>query len=63
MSKSPKYIAYNVTERKDGESYWNRIGGAFEFTTKDGREGISIPDLNLVLTVPKDDETDAAQGE
>lgn len=56
MSNKPKFIAYNVTDRKDDKSYWNRIGGAFEFSTADGRKGINIPALNLVLTEPKEEE-------
>jgi len=33
--KSPTHIAYHVREGKDGDSYWNRIGVAWQH--KDGK--------------------------
>lgn len=58
MTNKPNYICYNVQPRKNSDDFWQRIGGAFEFTTKDGEIGVRIPDLNLVLMPPKP-ETDA----
>lgn len=54
--------AYIVNPRKDKDDYWNGIGGAFKFTTKDGRTGYKVPSLNVVIMEPKgeDDLADAA---
>lgn len=53
MSNSIDFNVYNVTPRKDKEDFWNSLGGAFKFTTEDGRHGISVPALRLVLLEPK----------
>lgn len=50
------YKVFNVVKRKDKEDFWNSLGGAFKFKTEDGREGINIPSLNLVLLEPKEEE-------
>ena len=34
-NKQPKFIAYHVREGKNDESFWTRIGAAFEH--KDGK--------------------------
>ncbi len=47
------YKVYNVSARKDKDDFWNSLGGAFHFKTQDGRDGINIPSLNLVLLEPK----------
>lgn len=51
----PDFTAYIVTQRKDKDDFWNRIGGCFKFKTKDGREGIRVPSLNLVILERRDD--------
>ena len=56
MNNQPTFTVYNVTSRKGKDDFWQKIGGGFEFTTKDGRYGIQIPALNLVLLEPKEDE-------
>ena len=56
MSTKIDYKVYNVTQRKDKDDFWNPIGGAFIFHAKDGRIGISIPNLKLVLMEPKPEE-------
>ncbi|MAE51589.1 MAG: hypothetical protein CMH27_07245 [Micavibrio sp.] len=53
MTKAVDFKAYLVTPRKDKEDFWNGIGGAFKFKTEDGREGIRVPTLNLVIIEPK----------
>lgn len=58
--KSIDYKVYNVTPRKDADARWNSVGGAFRFKTKDGRDGINIPNLNLVLVEPKDHRKESA---
>lgn len=60
MSNKIDYRAFIVTKRKGKDDFWNGIGGAFKFTTEDGREGINIPSLNLVLLEPKPDEEEDA---
>jgi len=57
------YKVYNVSPRKDADAFWNNVGGAFRFTTKDGRQGINIPNLNLVLVEPKADNDNPKQQE
>jgi hypothetical protein len=59
MSKQPTYKASVVTKRKDKDDFWHSVGGAFAFETKDGRKGIKVPSLNLVLLEPKDGEETA----
>ena len=49
------FKVYNVRERKDADDFWNNLGGAFRFKTQDGRNGINIPSLNLVLIEPKEE--------
>lgn len=62
MSNQPDYKAFNVVNRKNKDDFWNRLGGAFKFQTDDGREGISIPAMNIVLLEPKpEDENSAVQ--
>ncbi len=61
MSNQPDYKAFNVVKRKGQDDFWNRLGGAFKFETEDGREGISIPALNIVLLEPKADENTEGQ--
>lgn len=56
MSTVIDFKVYNVVKRKDKDDFWNSLGGAFKFTTEDGREGVTIPSLNLVLLQPKEDE-------
>lgn len=51
--KTVDYKVYSVTPRKEKDDFWNNLGGAFCFKTKDGRNGIKIPALNLVLLEPK----------
>ncbi len=55
MTKKIDYKTYIVTKRKDKDDFWNGIGGAFKFETEDGREGIRVPSLNLVLLEPKEE--------
>jgi len=57
MSIQVDYRVYNVVKRKGKDDFWNTLGGAFCFQTEDGRAGISIPSLNLVLLEPKAEET------
>ena len=56
MTKTVDFNAYIVTKRKDKDDFWNGIGGAFKFKTDDGREGIRVPSLNLVIIEPKEGE-------
>ncbi len=56
MSTQIDYKVYNVVKRKDKDDYWNRLGGAFTFQTEDGRNGINVPALNLVMLEPKQEE-------
>jgi hypothetical protein len=49
------FKVFNVSPRKDGDTFWNNIGGAFYFKTQDNRQGINIPSLNVVLIEPKDE--------
>ncbi len=61
MRNKPDFKASIVTKRKGKDDFWNNIGGAFKFTTEDGREGINVPSLNLVLLEPKlEDEDDSS---
>ena len=53
MNNKPDFNVYNVVPRKGKDDYWNTLGGAFKFTTEDGREGLTIPALRLVLLEPK----------
>ena len=62
MSPISHYNASIVTSRKDKDDYWNSIGRAFPFKTKDGRQGIRIPSLNVVLMEPKDGDDTAENG-
>jgi hypothetical protein len=57
------FKAYNVTTGKDGKSYWNSLGGAFEFTTDDGRTGFNIPNMNIVVIQPKEEAQAAPPAE
>ncbi len=54
--KNTEYKAYLVTPRKEKDDFWNGIGSAFPFETKDGRIGFKVPSLNLVVIEPKDNE-------
>ena len=54
------YSIYNVSARKDKDDFWNNLGGAFKFKTQDGRDGINIPSLNLVLLEPKEERKESA---
>ena len=56
MSTKIDYKVYNVVKRKNKDDFWNSLGGAFIFRTEDGRNGISIPNLKLVLLEPKQEE-------
>lgn len=35
-SKTPSHIAYNVRDRSDGESFWMRIGSAWQHADGQG---------------------------
>lgn len=56
MSNQPAYKASVVTPRKNKDDFWHSVGGAFAFETKDGRKGIKVPSMNLVLLQPKEGE-------
>ena len=56
MSTKIDFKVYNVVKRKGKDDFWNTLGGAFSFETEDGRKGITIPALNLLLLEPKQDE-------
>lgn len=58
MSTKVDYKVFNVVRRKDKDDFWNNLGGAFIFRTEDGRNGITIPALNLILLEPKPEEQD-----
>ena len=55
--KNIDYKVYNVSPRADKDDFWNNLGGAFVFEAKDGRAGINIPSLNLVLLEPKEEQS------
>lgn len=56
MSTQIDFKVYNVTKRTGKDDFWNPVGGAFIFQTKDGRTGISVPNFKLVLIEPKPEE-------
>lgn len=56
MSTKIDYQVFNVVKRKDKDDFWNSLGGAFIFRTEDGRNGITIPSMNIVLLEPKPEE-------
>lgn len=56
MSTKIDFKVYNVVKRKGKDDFWNSLGGAFSFETEDGRKGITIPALRLVLLEPKPEE-------
>lgn len=56
MSTKIDFKVYNVVKRKGKDDYWNRLGGAFTFRKEDGRVGIKVPALNLVLLEPLPEE-------
>ena len=58
--KTIDYKVYNVSPRKEADDFWNHLGGAFKFKTQDGRDGINIPSLNIVLLEPKEDKVESA---
>ena len=64
--KTPSYIAYQVREQAEGQSYFNRVGAAFEH--KDG-EGHTIHvdampiDGRIVLRTPKERLNDLQTGQ
>ena len=57
------FKVYNVVTRKGKDDFWNSLGGAFKFKTEDGRSGITIPSLNLVLMEPKQNDQIIETGE
>ncbi len=59
--KNIDFKVYNVTHRVDKDDFWNSLGGAFKFKTQDGRNGINIPSLNLVLLEPKAENETSSQ--
>lgn len=61
MSTPIDYKVFNVVKRKGKDDFWNRLGGAFAFQTDDGRNGINIPALNIVLLEPKAEENGEAE--
>lgn len=63
MSKQPTYKASVITKRKDKDDFWHGVGGAFAFETKDGRKGIKVPSLNLILLEPKEGEENSEPSE
>ena len=64
MSKKPEFQAWIVNPRKEQDDFWSGIGGGFAFQTKDGRRGIRVPSINLVLIEPREgDETPPADEE
>lgn len=60
MSKQIDYKVFNVVKRRGKDDFWNGLGGAFIFRTDDGRDGINIPALNLVLLEPKAEDQNQA---
>ncbi len=63
MSNQTTYKASVVTPRKNKDDFWYSIGGAFEFETKNGRKGIKVPALNLILLEPKEGEENSEPSE
>lgn len=51
--------AYTVVTAKNGKTYWNKLGQAFQFETADGRTGFNIPNLNIVVIQPKEEQGEA----
>ncbi|MDL5051501.1 hypothetical protein QQ054_36460 [Oscillatoria amoena NRMC-F 0135] len=48
--------AYTVVTAQNGKTYWNKLGAAFQFETADGRTGFNIPNLNIVVIQPKEEQ-------
>ena len=47
------YTAYSVSTKKDGSNHWQKLGNAFPFEAKDGKLGINIPNMNIVIMPSK----------
>lgn len=63
-SKKPTHYAYQVREASNGQSYWSRIGAAWEI--KDGLkiQIDSVPlDGTIVLQIPKAKEEASAEAD
>ncbi|MDF1721969.1 MAG: hypothetical protein P1U65_14960 [Minwuia sp.] len=55
--KKPSFIAYQVSEAKDGKSHFNRLGAAFEHGDGEGHNILlnSLPlDGRITLRTPQD---------
>jgi hypothetical protein len=64
-NRSQMYVAYNITTREGGKSFWNRCGVAW--VNRDGSINIKLEllplDGNLQLRLPEEKERDSASNE
>lgn len=62
-SKAPKFIAYHVAEKAEDQSFWTRIGAAWDHADGKGLtlqlELVPVSAGRIVLRVPTEEEKGA----